>query len=101
MKKLRQKLISTFLVFGFLFSVGNVLAQSPPTFSTIGTFSRAIPEDFLGLNGANVLVDTEDWDEINSNNALAGSPMKTFRFPGGTVSNYWDWRRGFFLQTMN
>jgi hypothetical protein len=98
MKKIMNVFKITFLVIifsGYKFiSYGQT---NPPSFSTSGTFSRMIPEDFLGLNGTNVLSPSEDWSAIDANSALTGSHMKSLRFPGGTVSNYWDWRRGFFL----
>ena len=96
MEKCYKSLLLTLIFFGLFTFDNNILAQSPPpVFSTTGTFHRVMPEDFLGLNGTNVLSPTEDWNAIEVNSALAGSSMRTFRFPGGTVSNYWDWRRGF------
>jgi hypothetical protein len=98
MKKIVNVLRMAFLVTTLSGHIHMSIGQtSPPSFSTSGTFSRTIPEDFLGLNGTNVLTPLEDWNAIDVNSALSGSNMRTLRFPGGTVSNFWDWRRGFFL----
>ncbi|HQF28174.1 MAG TPA: hypothetical protein PLD36_06130, partial [Bacteroidia bacterium] len=59
---------------------------------------REMPEDILGFNGQNTFESTSTWNEINSNNLnIFKLSPSTLRYPGGTVANFWDWRKGVFL----
>jgi Secretion system C-terminal sorting domain len=59
---------------------------------------REMPEDILGFNGQNTFESSSTWDEINSHNLnIFKLSPSTLRYPGGTVANLWDWRKGVFL----
>ena len=55
--------------------------------------SRAVLPHFIGFNG-NMTRDHMPWDEPRLVDALARSHAGNFRYPGGTVGNYWDWDLG-------
>ena len=61
--------------------------------------ARALPADgkFFGLN----VVQTEPWSGGWGDPAYTGNVSKhllpgALRYPGGTVGNYWDWKKGWF-----
>ena len=59
---------------------------------------REMPDDILGFNGQNTFESSSTWDEINSHNLnIFKLSPSTLRYPGGTVANFWDWRKGVFL----
>ena len=62
---------------------------------------HSISTDYLGYNGANVLFDDQTWDDLydgySSNSILKKANVSMLRLHGGTVGNYWDWRKGWFI----
>ncbi len=56
---------------------------------------RVLPPDFLGYNldlGARL----QDWHSAPFLAAVRALQPGTLRYPGGTLSNYWNWRSGNF-----
>ena len=73
-------------------------ARDPSTLPVVrvqtGT-PRALPPDFLGYNldlGASI----QNWHGARFLAAVQALQPGTLRYPGGTLGNYWDWRRGGF-----
>ncbi|HQR28485.1 MAG TPA: hypothetical protein PLP61_15690, partial [Nocardioides sp.] len=56
---------------------------------------RPLPAGFLGLNGNNTARRLA-WDRADLGAALEALGPGSLRYPGGTIGNYWDWRRGWF-----
>lgn len=73
--------------------------QIPVSF---GTNSHAVPEDLFGFNGENTIRPDQSWGDMlnntNSQTRLQELNARVLRYPGGTLGNYWDWRRGWFLR---
>jgi hypothetical protein len=88
----------------FLLGVNRSNAQTSQNFQTI-TYeiflpgnTRDMPEDMLGFNGQNTFDASSTWNAmyVGNSNIFNLSPS-TLRYPGGTVANFWDWRKGGFL----
>lgn len=70
--------------------------------------SRNLPEEYYGLNGTNTIDDGQGWNSINSSTLGVPNDLKlnaignsNIRYPGGTVGNYWDWRKGYFFKKIS
>jgi hypothetical protein len=59
--------------------------------------ARRLSPDFFGFNGASLLKGPVTWRDPSFVRAVAGLRPATLRWPGGTVANYWDWERGWFV----
>lgn len=68
-------------------------AQTSVTSST-GT-NQAIPPDFFGYNGQNVINGAQNWSTLSTH--LSILQPGTLRYPGGTLGNWWDWHKGWFI----
>ena len=85
----------------FCFSHVELKAQIPsPTF---GSINHPIPYDIFGFNGANTIKLGQSWNDILNNDEaktrLQDLNARVLRYPGGTLGNYWDWRKGWFLSS--
>ncbi|MBK7965097.1 MAG: hypothetical protein IPK10_07260 [Bacteroidetes bacterium] len=84
----------------FVFSTLNLKAQITPSF---GSINHPIPNDIFGFNGANTIRVSQSWNDILHNNdaetRLQELNARVLRYPGGTLGNYWDWRKGWFLSS--
>ena len=84
----------------FCFSQLDLKAQVSPTF---GTINHPIPYDIFGFNGANTIKADQSWNDLLNNQApltrLQDLNARVLRYPGGTLGNYWDWRKGWFLSS--
>nr|MBK9653208.1 hypothetical protein [Bacteroidota bacterium] len=60
---------------------------------------RAMPDDIFGLNGTNTIVQGSSWGELQTANPhpFCKLQLGNIRYPGGQVSNWWNWKRGWFL----
>ncbi len=56
---------------------------------------RSFSRSMLGLNGNNVS-SAIPWSDSRFKRALSSFGPGNLRYPGGTIANYWDWRRGWF-----
>lgn len=100
---LNRRIVLIVLVL-FLLAVNRSNAQTLQNFQTI-TYeislpgnTRDMPEDMLGFNGQNTFDASSTWDAMNVGNAnIFNLSPSTLRYPGGTVANFWDWRKGGFL----
>jgi len=82
----------------YIFSSLLLKAQIAPTF---GIIDHPLPLDIFGFNGANTIQPDQSWNDILENQApltrLQDLNARVLRYPGGTLGNYWDWRKGWFL----
>ncbi|MBP7166434.1 MAG: T9SS type A sorting domain-containing protein [Bacteroidia bacterium] len=76
-----------------------------------GSYSRDIPDDYFGVNGSNT-IDVDDngnglhtWEILHTNQVpttqlftLVNKNWDILRYPAGTLSNYFDWRSGWYIQ---
>ena len=51
------------------------------------------PKDFFGVN-ANLVSMDKHWVNDSLHQAMTNLGSTTFRYPGGTIGNYWDWDEG-------
>ena len=58
--------------------------------------ARALNPDRLGFNNGTTVRGVAR-DDLTYTSALASLNPGTVRFPGGTLSNYWDWEKGDFV----
>jgi hypothetical protein len=88
--------VSVFLCFYQL----ELKAQFSPVF---GPINHPIPYDLFGFNGANTIKLGQSWNDIFLNDEaktrLQDLNARVLRYPGGTLGNYWDWRKGWFLSS--
>lgn len=80
------------------------LAQPIPATTTIGA-SRSLPENYCGDNGTNTIQDGQGYNCLNNSTLfndqhLINLGIANLRYPGGTVANYHDWRKGYFLKRL-
>lgn len=83
-------------VFALLLSCNGIATAQIPVYPDLGS-SRSLPEDYYGLNGTNTIQDAQGWNTLddypNDKNLITVGKM-SIRYPGGNVSNYYDWRTG-------
>lgn len=58
--------------------------------------ARPIPKYLFGMNGRST--EGPSWDNQEFLNLVRRLAPRIIRYPGGTLSNYWDWRTGTFIQ---
>jgi len=92
--------LSNLMLFIALSSASNCCySQTIPV--DFGTNSHPVPYDLFGFNGSNTLKANQSWGDMlnntNSQTRLQDLNARVLRYPGGTLGNYWDWRRGWFL----
>jgi hypothetical protein len=68
------------------------------TLSLTNSF-RSLSEGFMCFNVNSLLV--KDWSNQNFLKAVNQLNPRILRLPGGTVANYWDWRRGGIIQDLS
>lgn len=99
MKSLTTKTIAL-IVLLLIIPILKIYAQGG---SLSSTNTRSIPRDLFGFNGANVIT----LNDPCSGSGIGGScfqiaisnyTLNSFRYPAGSVSNYWDWYEGWFLE---
>ena len=78
-------------IFMILLAVGLLSCAEQVEISLGG--SRAIEPDMIGLNGNLTGLDAP-WKENGFVNAIQTIGTTNFRYPAGTLGNYWDWDRG-------
>lgn len=76
---------------GLALLVSSALAQPNVGFS-VGT-SRAMNPDWIGANANLTSVDKPGKNDAFVK-AVRELGIRTIRYPGGTIGNYWDWDRG-------
>ncbi|MFZ9942234.1 MAG: T9SS type A sorting domain-containing protein [Bacteroidia bacterium] len=98
-----MKQISTTFIFLFCFFKAQLVAQTPVDV-TLGS-ARNLPDEYYGLNGTNTIDDGQGWNSLNSSTSGVPNDLQlnsigncNIRYPGGTVGNYWDWRKGYFFK---
>lgn len=91
-----------FFVFNILlnlFFLTNSSAQSPIFEVHENATVRSLQEDIMGFNGQNTLDLSSTWQTLNIHNInIHNLSASNLRYPGGTVGNFWDWRKGWFLK---
>ncbi|QLE02195.1 hypothetical protein HX109_11745 [Galbibacter sp. BG1] len=83
------------LVMGLLFTVFSC-STAPTSTLKNGPFKSFNP-DFIGVNG-NLTGFHEPWSNDSLVAAVSKMGVKTVRYPGGTIGNYWDWDIGWIDQ---
>ncbi|MBL0050580.1 MAG: hypothetical protein IPP29_03185 [Bacteroidetes bacterium] len=63
---------------------------------------RDIQEDIFGLNGTNTIVAGSSWGELQNiqPHPFCKLQLGNIRYPGGQVSNWWNLKRGWFLNPL-
>ncbi len=76
-------------------------AQVTTVTPNLGTNIHPVPKDIFGFNGMNTIRADQSWGDMlnntNSQTRLQALNARVLRYPGGTLGNYWDWRKGWFL----
>ncbi|WP_323301502.1 hypothetical protein [Crocosphaera sp. UHCC 0190] len=82
-------------------TVAQNLSQSSAltTTASLSEFGRSLSADFLCYN-ANVLL-FDSWTEPALVKAVKQLKPRVLRFPGGTVSDFWDWQRGGIMEDLS
>ena len=57
--------------------------------------TRQLAPYYSGYN--NVAIQSPSWQVPDTVNAAKELKPGTLRYPGGTIANYWDWKKGWFL----
>ncbi|MCS6990593.1 MAG: T9SS type A sorting domain-containing protein [Chitinophagales bacterium] len=58
---------------------------------------RTLPPHFLGYNGQNTIRNGSSWVNPDLVQNVPNLKAKVFRYPAGGIGNWWDWRRGWFV----
>lgn len=58
---------------------------------------RSLPPNFLGYNGQNVIRNGSSWVNPDLIQNVPALKAKVYRYPAGGIGNWWDWRRGWFV----
>ncbi|MBA3647145.1 MAG: T9SS type A sorting domain-containing protein [Chitinophagales bacterium] len=53
--------------------------------------------DYIGYNGMNTTHSGEWWNEPDLMSHVPLLKAKTLRYPGGSIANWWDWKKGWFI----
>lgn len=61
---------------------------------TLSQQSKTIPENIFGYNTQSIK--GPGWDKAEFISRIAELNPGNFRYPGGTVGNFWDWRTGYY-----
>lgn len=61
---------------------------------TLSQQSKTIPQNIFGYNTQSIK--GPGWDKAEFINRIAELNPGNFRYPGGTVGNFWDWRTGYY-----
>lgn len=61
---------------------------------TLSPQSKVIAESIFGYNTQSIK--GPGWDKAEFINKIAELNPGNFRYPGGTVGNFWDWRTGYY-----
>lgn len=100
-----RQFILLILGFGISVFIGNSIVahqsdnkNQAKTFSQaqLASFSRSLSPNFFCSN--NNALRVPSWQDSNFVEAVQRLNPKKIRFPGGTVSNYWDWRYGGLIE---
>ena len=78
--------------------ITNINAQLIQLDATLTTNTRVI-EDLFGVNGQNIISTDINYAEPFYHNKLSEFYPSTFRYPGGTIANYWNWKKGQFRKS--
>jgi len=102
MKTNKLQLTNQIFVFTIILSslILNFAKAQTPVFEVQENATvRTLQEDIMGFNGQNTLELSSTWQTLNSNNInIYNLSPSNLRYPGGTVGNFWDWRKGWFLK---
>ncbi len=71
---------------------GEAIKAQDALIARIGSV-RPLPPDFLGYN-LDTSSSIQNWHDPRFLDVVRALHPGTLRYPGGTVSNYWDWRAG-------
>jgi hypothetical protein len=95
-----KKISTAFILLCCFFFQTQLLAQTPVAVTVEP--ARNLPNEYYGLNGTNTIDDGQGWNSLNSGTSGIPNDLKlnsigncNIRYPGGTVGNYWDWRKGY------
>ncbi|HYV93600.1 MAG TPA: T9SS type A sorting domain-containing protein [Chitinophagales bacterium] len=100
MKKIHLLSISLFALISIsLLDVQTTLSQAP---SSMGlSIQKTLSPTWLGYNGQSTVRNGESWNEPNLMAKLPALKPKVLRYPAGGNSNWWDWKRGWFVNSPN
>jgi len=64
--------------------------------ATIPAISRPVYRSTLGLNIENAFTKVQPpfWNDPLTDQGVVALGINSFRYPGGTIANYWDWKKG-------
>lgn len=78
-----------------LFS-GSLPVRAQDTVVQVDRSTRTLNPEFFGFNGAQVIEGTS-WRNPDFLKAVVRLDPALLRYPAGTVANYWDWEKGWFV----
>jgi Secretion system C-terminal sorting domain len=91
----------TYLTWGYLSAFRDApLVTITPTLCTssgVPYCNHSMQPNYFGFNG-NTIRDQTSWYDLDNDALLSNSPIRLLRIPAGTVANYWDWRKAWFLE---
>lgn len=94
---------SYFFVVSVFFCFSQLELKAQVISPSFGSINHPIPFDIFGFNGSGTLKAEQSWNDILYNQAsltrLQDLNARVLRYSGGTLGNYWDWRRGWFLKS--
>jgi len=86
-------------VMGIMLTVNATLMVAVPMVATVSDGAKQLPSSFYGYNTDAYLADHAG---IIGDKTLTMQVKKLngpiLRYPGGTLSNYWDWQSGWYVQ---
>lgn len=100
MKQQIQTIIPFYLMVIFTTIVLNFNVQAQLITPLLTASPHDISTDLFGLNGTNTITQGQSWKELNAlptGNPFCMMNVGHLRYPGGSVTNFWDWKKGWFF----
>ncbi|MCY7409362.1 MAG: T9SS type A sorting domain-containing protein [Chitinophagales bacterium] len=85
------------IILVFLILLFDWLMLNAQTIDMALGYQRTFNNDFIGYNGQSMERDSIGWSNPFLLSNLPKLNPKNIRYPGGGVSNWWDWRKGWFV----
>src|ERR1043165_1187666 len=73
------------------------LSHSQTTLGVGLSVQKPLSPTWLGYNGQSTVRNGESWVEPNLKGNVPVLKPKVLRYPAGGIGNFWDWKRGWFI----